>query len=130
MKKLFLILFVAMLVAMPLVSSQTALAQIGDDGVNPPGLGLGGEGNIDVPDPVNDFSLRDALDVVALILRVMYIIFFIVAALYIILAAFDYVTKGPEGADEARKKLIYAGIGIAVALIAFGIGQLVRGIID
>jgi len=47
----------------------------------------------------------------------------IVAVIFFILAAYDFVTAGgnPEKVDSARQKLIYGVIGIIIALVARGI---------
>lgn len=63
---------------------------------------------------------RDALAIIQTV-------FFIVAAIMIIIAAFKYLTAqgDPEKAGEARQMVIYAVIAIAVALLALVIGQIV-----
>lgn len=51
-----------------------------------------------------------------------YYAFFIVAVLFIILAAYDYLTKSgePEEIKKVHQKLLYAVIAIVVALLAVG----------
>jgi ABC-type uncharacterized transport system permease subunit len=57
-----------------------------------------------------------------------YTIIFIVAVLFILLAAFNFITsKGdPTKVTEAKKQLLYAVIGIAVALLSYGVVSLVQ----
>lgn len=56
-----------------------------------------------------------------------YRIFFIVAAVFIIIAAFNYLTAqgDPEKVGKAKSMIIYAVIAIVVALLAFSIDQIV-----
>ncbi|MBI2278747.1 MAG: hypothetical protein HYU81_01640 [Candidatus Brennerbacteria bacterium] len=53
-------------------------------------------------------------------------VFFIVAAIFIIVAAFKYLTAqgDPEKVGAARQMVIYAVIGIAVALLALVIDNI------
>jgi len=52
----------------------------------------------------------------------------IVAALFIVLAAFTFITAGgdPEKINTARNQVMYALIGVVVALLAWGLVALVR----
>ena len=56
-----------------------------------------------------------------------YTIFFVIAAFFILFAAFTYLTaKGdPEKVKGARDQIIYAVIAIVVALLAFSIDKIV-----
>lgn len=58
-------------------------------------------------------------------------IFVIVAVLFIILAAFQFVTSGGDAAKvgEARQKLIWAIVGIAIAVIARGVPVVIQQIV-
>jgi hypothetical protein len=55
-------------------------------------------------------------------------IILVVAALFIVLAAFTFVTAGgdPEKVNAARNQVMYALIGVAVALLAYGLVLLVK----
>jgi len=54
-----------------------------------------------------------------------------VSVLYILLAAWQYLTsKGGEGVEKAHKMLAYAAVGIAVAVLAKGIVFTVRKLVD
>lgn len=53
------------------------------------------------------------------------------AIIYIILAAFQFVTAGgdPNGVLQARSKLIYAAVGIIVALLAKSIPTVLKAVL-
>ena len=61
-----------------------------------------------------------------------YTIIFIVAVLFILLAAFGFITsKGsPEKVAKAKAQLLYAVIGIAIALISYSIIALVQNTLE
>jgi len=48
----------------------------------------------------------------------------------ILVAAFQFVTGGPEGVTEARQKLIWAAVGIVLALLAKGIPALIVSVLE
>jgi len=68
------------------------------------------------------------LDVLGSVVKWVYTIFFIVAVLFIIFAAFNYLTgaETPDKIKSAHSQLIYAAIAIAVALLAVSF-QLIIG---
>ena len=86
----------------------------------------GGSG---VTSPIN--SVTGVQDLLNRVLRIMYVIFFIIAAIFIVLAAFKYLTAqgDEEKVGEAKKMLIYAIVAIAVALIATGVSSVVGGVL-
>jgi len=55
------------------------------------------------------------------------IIFFAVAVIFIILAAFGYLTSGgdPEKVGSAKNKIVYAIVAIIVAAISFAVPRLI-----
>ncbi len=59
--------------------------------------------------------------------RWVYIIFFIIAVLFILFAAFSYLTAGgeAESINKAKTQIIYAAVAIAVALLAVGFEQII-----
>ncbi|MBI1984855.1 MAG: hypothetical protein HYS60_01950, partial [Candidatus Wildermuthbacteria bacterium] len=59
-------------------------------------------------------------------------IFVIVAVLFIILAAFQFVTSGGDAAKvgEARQKLIWAIVGIAIAVMSRGLPAVIRNLLN
>ena len=72
-------------------------------------------------------SVTDVEVVLNNIVRWAQVIFFILAALFIIFAAFEYLTAGgdDEKVKKAKNMLIYAIVAIAVALVAGGMKALV-----
>ncbi|MFN7088340.1 MAG: hypothetical protein ACK4NX_00730 [Candidatus Paceibacteria bacterium] len=96
-----------------------------------PGIVLAGLGDIPIPEPVDVTSIEAFYDVLVLIANVIFTILMIVAVIMILLAAFYYLTASGEQTklDKAKNTLIYAGVAIAVALIARGIPLLVRSIL-
>lgn len=77
--------------------------------------------------PTGPTSVREVVALFAKALGVIQVVFFIVAAIFIIIAAFKYLTAqgDPEKAGEARQMLIYAIIAIAVALLTFVIDEII-----
>ena len=71
------------------------------------------------------------IDRIALIGNWVFAIFLAISVIYIILGAFQFVTGAgnPEQVSAARQKLIYAAIGIAVALLAAGFDDILRSIL-
>ena len=118
MKIVFGILFALSVLAM--VGAPAALAQ-----EQPPvGQALPGEAEV----PVTGGAL---LERIALIGNWVFAIFLAISLIYIILAAFQFITGGSDPAkiSEARQKLIYAAIGIAIALLAAGFDDILRSIL-
>jgi hypothetical protein len=71
------------------------------------------------------------LERVALIGNWVFAIFLAISIIYIVLAAFQFVTGGgdPAQVTAARQKLIYAAVGIAIALLAAGFDDILRNIL-
>lgn len=65
------------------------------------------------------------------VLNWIFTIFIITAIIFIILAAFQFITGGgePTKVKEAQKKLIWATVGIIVALLAKGFPSVIRNIL-
>ena len=53
-------------------------------------------------------------------------IIFVVAIIFILVAAFKYVSGGPEKVGDALNYIIYAAVGIGVALLAFAVRPIVQ----
>ena len=72
-------------------------------------------------------TVSGLVDIIRGVVRWIYIIFFIIAVLFIIFAAFTYLTSAgdPEKVGTAKSQLIYAAIAIAVALLAVGFQAIV-----
>lgn len=89
--------------------------------------------------PPENFSLPDApfitgqglLDRINTITNWVFAIFLAISIIYIVIAAFQFVTGGgkPEEMNSARQKLIYAAIGIAIALLAKALPIVIRNIV-
>jgi hypothetical protein len=85
-----------------------------------------------VPGPivgaVGPTSVTGWVDILITAVRWVYTIIFIVAVLFILLAAFHFITSKGDAATTAKAKqeLLYAVIGIAVALLSYGIVTLVQ----
>lgn len=96
-----------------LVFGNVALGQV----ANIPGVGI-----------VGPSTVGGIVDIIRQVVRWVYIIFFIIAVLLIIFAAFTYLTAGgdPEKVAEAKNRLIYAAVAIAVAFLAVGFEVIVR----
>ncbi|KKU91599.1 MAG: hypothetical protein UY23_C0001G0205 [Candidatus Jorgensenbacteria bacterium GW2011_GWA1_48_11] len=109
--KLLKILPVIALIAVPLLTS----AQIA----------------VNTPQPVEISGASGIYNLLNGVLQAIYIIFFVIAAIYIILAAFTYLGAGgdEEKVKSAKNKLIFAIVAIVVALIAIGASGLVRGLV-
>ncbi len=72
-------------------------------------------------------GVTQAWDIVFNIVRWVYTIFFIVAVLFILLAAYNFVQGGanPEKVKAAKSQLRYAVIAIVVALVASGLSWII-----
>ncbi len=85
----------------------------GDYGINASGL----------PSDANGL-----LNILGSVVTWVYRVFFIVAVLFIIFAAFNYLTGAddPEKIKSAHSQLIYAAIAIAVALLSVGFVAIIK----
>lgn len=77
--------------------------------------------------PVPVQNVPQAVGVLRGVVQTTYIVFFIIATLFILFAAYNYLTAGgqPEKISTVHKQLIYAGIAIAVALLAVGASTII-----
>jgi len=86
----------------------------------------------DIPGPIvaqqGPVTITGWVEVLMTVIRWIYTIVFILAVFFILLAAFFFVTSqgDPEKVTKARNMLMYAVIGIVVALLSFGIVTLVQ----
>jgi len=73
-------------------------------------------------------SVSGIWNVINTVVKWVYWLFFIAAVLFIILAAFTYLTAAGDAAKvkTANTRLIYAVVAVAVALLAYGVEALVR----
>lgn len=91
-------------------------------------IAVGQVANIPGIDRVGPSTVGGIVDIIRQVVRWIYIIFFIIAVLFIIMAAFTYLTAGgdPEKVAVAKNRLIYAAVAIAVAFLAVGFEAIVR----
>ena len=91
-------------------------------------VAIGQVANIPGVERIGPSTVGGVVDVIRQVVRWVYIIFFIIAVLLIIFAAFTYLTAGgdPEKVAEAKNRLIYAAVAIAVAFLAVGFEVIVR----
>ena len=89
-------------------------------------------GNSDFQDlPKGPQSGSAVLETIDAITDWIFAILMVIAVIYLIMGAYQFVTGGgePEKVNEARKKLLYAIIGIVLALAANGVDNVLGNII-
>ncbi len=71
------------------------------------------------------------IDILKAIVKWTYIIFFLIAVLFLIFAAYNYLTAqgDPEILKKVHNQLIYAVVAIAVALMAVSIDVIIKNFI-
>jgi len=79
-------------------------------------------------------AIRDINGVILVLNRIINAIFGLlmaIAALLVLYAAYNYLTAGGDEAkiETAKNTLIYAAVGIGVALLAQGFGSIIRNIL-
>ena len=72
--------------------------------------------------------IRDIYDLIFRVARWFQAFFFVIAAIFVIIAAFTYLTSGgdEDKIKRAKTQLIYAVIAIIVALLAFGVDTIMK----
>ena len=77
-------------------------------------------------------TVGSLVDTVRFVVRWVYIIFFVIAVLMILFAAFTYLTAAgnEEKVKKARDSIIYAAVAVAVALLAVGFEQIIRTFLE
>lgn len=74
---------------------------------------------------------KDAILFIDTMANWLFAILLTIAVIYILLAAYEYMSsKGGEGVEKAHKMLLYAAVGIAIAVLAKGIVFAVRKLVD
>lgn len=60
-----------------------------------------------------------------------FVVLLVAATIFIVLAAFQFITQGgdPGAVTQARTKLLWAAVGIVVAVMAKGIPIVIRNIV-
>lgn len=76
-------------------------------------------------------TVQESVGIVANIADWIFNIFLIVALIFVVLAAAQFVTRAgnPEALNQARRKLIWAAVGIGVALLARGFEIVLRDLL-
>lgn len=98
----------------------------------PTTVALAAFGPIPIPEPVDVPSTESFYELLEVVANVIFTVLIILAVIFILFAAFYYLTAAgdPTKLEKAKTILIYAGVGIAVALVARGIPLLVRSVLD
>ena len=126
MKRIFKSLKNGLLVsALPLLASMNAYAIIGNinTGVNVNGVNVNKIGNAN-----SVFGVGGVIDDVTTFLLVVLVV---IAGIFFVWSGFLYMSSGgdPEKVKNAKNKLIYAAIGLAVGLLAKGLFRLVANLV-
>lgn len=81
-----------------------------------------------LPTGVRSFS--ELIELIEALINWLFAGFLLLAVIFIILAAFQFLTQGgdPSGVATGRKKFLFAGIAIAAAVLAKGSVTVVRAI--
>lgn len=121
MKKTFFVLALVILI-IPLVSSAQGIKKgeipdAGDLGINP-------------GSPVE--SVSGAVNILTATVRWVYTVFFILTILFVLVAAYKYLTKADdaEKLKEARQQLVYAAIAVVIALLAVGFSAIISNFLQ
>jgi len=89
---------------------------------------------VEVPDDIipagEGLTVSGMIGIITLAANWLYTILLVVAAIYIVWAGFTYVTSGgkPEKLEEARAQIKNALIGIAIAVVARGLVEVVKSL--
>jgi len=80
--------------------------------------------------PVTVETKQELTDLICNFLAYFFWIVIVLSVIFVLLAAFDYVTAGDdtEKTSRARKRITYAAVGVAVALIATGFPAIVSSL--
>lgn len=100
----------------------TVVAPGGGTNDIPPGFQPPGEGQI-------PGTAGQLIGVIQTLTNWIFGILLAVSVIFLVWAAFEFVTGGPDGAKSGQQKLLYAAIGIALALVAFGLPQIIKSIV-
>ena len=71
----------------------------------------------------------DVPNIINKIARWLYAIVLALSTVFGLYAAFLYLTGNPKNVEKAKKQLVYAVVGVAIAIVAFSIEAIIRGII-
>jgi hypothetical protein len=130
----FLSLFVAIVVPMVIFAQADTSALNGCNITNALGLAQCLDGTVGAPVACNYNDVTRSCGLCCLLNAVYTVVFWVfvglmaISALMIILGAFTFVTSGgnPDKTTQARNYIIFAAIGIAVALFSRAVPSLVK----
>ena len=128
MKKLivFVAIFTLVMPFSMVLADDAVGGEVGGSGVPGGEVGGSGTGNARTVDTV-----EDVMTVIDNITNWMFTIFLALAVIMIIYAAFVFLTAGGgDNVNKARKMLLYAVAAIAIAVLAKGIVNVVRSLIE
>lgn len=76
-------------------------------------------------------SVRNIVDILNFVIRIIFTVLMIVAIGFILYAAFKYLTAMGDAAkvQEAHRALLWAAVAIAVALVATGVRAIVESVL-
>lgn len=82
------------------------------------------------PEPTT-MDIAGLLEVIKTISRWLLSFLLVLVVIFVLWAAFLFVTAGgnPAKVEEARARLIFAAIGVAVALLAWSVPTIIKGIL-
>lgn len=86
--------------------------------------------DLGITSPINEPN--ELLDVIASIVKWTYAIFFIITVMFVLFAAFNYLTGGddPEKIKSAHQQIMYAAIAVAIALLAVGFSLIIQRFLE
>lgn len=81
--------------------------------------------------PTTVTSAASFIDLLDNIVDWIFVVVMVFAAIFIVLAGLQFITAGgePQAVAQARNKLLYAAVGIAVAVLSRGIIVAIRSLI-
>ena len=117
MKKIILLILIIFVFLFFYTISSAAIA---------PGAIPGDKDIISAGSPITEPN--QLLTVIANIVKWTYAIFFIITVMFVLFAAFNYLTGGDdaEKIKNAHKQLLYAAVAVAVALLAVGFSLIIK----
>ena len=94
--------------------------------ITPGTIPTGQDIGIREPSPAN--SVNDLVSILASLVRWVYVVFFIITVLYILLAAYNYLTAAGEDAkiQLAHKEMKWAAVAITVAFLSVGAELIIK----
>jgi len=104
--------------SMVLLSGVTVLAQV----ITPPPP---------APSPIQGLNATALFRILGYVVGWIYIVFFVIAIVLILLAAFTYLTSGgdPAKVTSAKNQLIYAAVAVAIAILSYSFVSIVNSLV-